>query len=68
MKLDGAVLRFTWTFEELGDTQTHLTQRITLSGPSAGRYSAAIEAMFAPNIGPGMEKLAHDMSQTSGSL
>ena len=68
MKLDGAVLRFTWTFEELGATRTRLTQRITLGGPSAGRYSAEVEAVFAPNIRPGMEKLARDMSQTGGSL
>lgn len=67
MNLDGAVLHFTWTFEALGDSRARLTQHITLEGPSAGQYRSEIEALFTPNIGPGMEKLARDMSHADGT-
>ena len=56
-----------WSFDELGDTRTRLTQHITLKGPSAGQYRSEIEALFTPNIGSGMGKLARDMSHADGT-
>ena len=63
MELEGAIVRFAWTFEELEDARTRLTQHITLEGPSADHYSSEMEAGFARNIGPGMERLARDMAR-----
>ena len=50
-------------FEELEDEQTPMTQRITLEGHSAEQSHSSVEAGFAPNIGPGMEKIARDMAR-----
>ena len=33
MELSGAVVRFVWTYEELSDGRTRLTQQIVLEGP-----------------------------------
>src|SRR4051812_4786639 len=35
MGLTGAVVRFTWTYEDLADGRTRLSQQITLEGPGA---------------------------------
>ena len=37
-------------------------ESITLDGPSAEQYVADLEAGFAPNLGPGMEKIARAMA------
>ncbi len=60
--LGDATLRFVWSFDDLGDGRTRLTQRMTLDGPSAEQYVADLEAGFAPNLGPGMEKIARGMA------
>src|SRR4051812_22373722 len=47
LELAGAVLRFTWTLDELPDGRTLLSQHIALEGPGAGAYEPAMEALFA---------------------
>jgi Polyketide cyclase / dehydrase and lipid transport len=63
IKLNDAVLRFTWTFDALSDKQTRLTQHMLLEGPKSGSYVPLMEQYFVPNIGPGMEKMAEDMAK-----
>ena len=63
MELPDAVLRFAWTFEELSDSQTRLTQHITLEGPGAEAYVPMMEEFFAPNIGKGMERIAEEIAR-----
>jgi hypothetical protein len=63
MALPEAVLRFAWTFEELSDRQTRMTQHITLEGPKAEAYVPMMEEYFAPNIGKGMERIAEEIER-----
>ncbi|HKA21591.1 MAG TPA: SRPBCC family protein [Blastocatellia bacterium] len=63
MELPEAVLRFAWTFEELSDSQTRMTQHITLEGPNAEAYVATMEEFFAPNIGKGMARIAEEIAR-----
>src|SRR4051812_22054395 len=46
LELTGAVLRFTWTFDELPDGRTRLSQHIALDGPGAGAYESANGGAF----------------------
>src|SRR6266850_1670688 len=57
MDLNDAVLRFAWTFEELPDRRTRLTQHVVLDGPGAGAYEPIMEESFSANIEKGMERL-----------
>src|SRR5262245_12077896 len=61
MELPGAVVRFAWTYEELSDGRTRLTQHILLEGPGAESYVPTMEQYFAPNVGKGMERLAEEV-------
>ena len=61
MKLSEAVLRFEWTFEELAEKQTRLTQHVMLEGPNAEAYVPLMEQHIAPNMGKGMERIAGEM-------
>jgi len=61
MKLSEAVLRFEWTFEELAEKQTRLTQHVMLEGPNAEAYVPLMEQHIAPNMGKGMERIAAEM-------
>jgi len=63
MELPDAVLRFAWTFEELSDGQTRLTQHITLEGPNAEAFVPMMEEFFAPNVGKGMERIAEEIAR-----
>jgi hypothetical protein len=63
MELAGAVVHFTWTYEELPDGRTRLSQHITLGGPGAESYVPIMEQHFAPNVGKGMEKLAEEIAK-----
>jgi hypothetical protein len=63
MELTGAVVRFTWTYEELTDGRTRLSQHIVLEGPGAEAYVPVMEAAFAPNVGQGMERLAGEIAR-----
>jgi hypothetical protein len=61
MPLDGANLRFEWHIGSLGKRKTKLTHRILLSGSNASAYRQQVEAGFAANLAPGMERIAESM-------
>jgi len=63
MDLNEAVLRFTWTFEELPDDRTRLTQHVLLEGPATEGYIPLMEEYLSANIGKGMERLAEEMAR-----
>jgi hypothetical protein len=58
MELPGAVVRFAWTYEELSDGRTRLTQHIVVEGSGAEAYVPFMKEHFVENIPKGMEKLA----------
>jgi Polyketide cyclase / dehydrase and lipid transport len=61
MQLADAVLRFDWTFDELTDNRTRVTQHVMLDGPNGAAYLPLMEQHFAPNIAQGMERIAAEM-------
>jgi hypothetical protein len=63
LELTGAVVRFSWTYEELPDGRTRLTQHLVLEGPGAEAYVPVMEASFAPNLGQGMARLAEEIAR-----
>jgi hypothetical protein len=63
LELDGAVVRFVWTYEELATDRTRLDQQIVLEGPRAAEYVPIMEAHFAPNVAAGMERLAREVAR-----
>jgi hypothetical protein len=63
MELPGAVVRFVWTYEELSDGRTRLTQHLVLEGPGAETYVPFMEEHFVGNIPKGMEKLAEEVAR-----
>jgi hypothetical protein len=63
MELSGAVVRFVWTYKELSDCRTRLTQHIVLDGPGAEAYVPFMEEHFVRNIPKGMEKLAEEIAR-----
>jgi hypothetical protein len=63
MQLSGAVVRFGWTYEELGDGRTSLTQHIVLEGPGAEAYVPVMEQHFVGNIPKGMDRLADESAR-----
>ena len=67
MDLGGATLRCIWTFEDVEDGRTRLTQQMTLEGPSGQQYAADLDAVFSQTIGTGMEKIALAMAASNAS-
>jgi Polyketide cyclase / dehydrase and lipid transport len=63
MELTEAVLRFNWTYEELPDGRTRLSQHIVLEGPGAEAYVPFMEEHFVGNIPKGMERLAKEVAR-----
>jgi hypothetical protein len=63
MELSGAVLRFAWSYDELDDGRTRLTQHVSLEGPSAEAYVPFMEEHFVGNIPKGMERLATEIAR-----
>ena len=63
VELVEAVVRFTWTYEELTDSRTRLSQHIVLEGPGAEAYVPVVEEHLAPNVGKGAEKLAEEIAR-----
>lgn len=63
MELSAAVVRFVWTYEELSDSRTRLTQHIVLDGPGAEAYVPFMEEHFVGNVPKGMEKLAEEIAR-----
>ena len=63
VELAGAVVRFTWTYEELAGGRTRLTRHIVLDGPGAEAYVPLVEAHLVPNVGMGAERLAEEIER-----
>jgi uncharacterized protein YndB with AHSA1/START domain len=63
VELTEAVVRFAWTYEELTDDRTRMSQHIVLEGPGAEAYVPVMEQYFAPNVGQGMERLAEEVAR-----
>jgi hypothetical protein len=63
MQLTEAVIHFIWTYEELAEGRTRLSQHITLEGPGAASYVPVMEQHLAPNVGKGMERLAEEIAR-----
>jgi polyketide cyclase/dehydrase/lipid transport protein len=62
MQLADAVLSFDWTFDELADNRTRVTQHVMLEGPNGSAYVPLMEQHFAPNMEKGMERIAERMA------
>jgi uncharacterized protein YndB with AHSA1/START domain len=65
MELSGAVVRFAWTYEELADGRTRMSQHIVLEGPGAEAYVPPMEQHLAPNAVQGMERLAEEIAKSA---
>jgi Polyketide cyclase / dehydrase and lipid transport len=63
MELSGAVVRFAWTYEELTDGRTRMSQHIVLEGSGAEAYVPLMEQYLAPNAVQGMERLAEEIAK-----
>jgi Polyketide cyclase / dehydrase and lipid transport len=67
VELVEAVVRFTWTYVELTDGRTRLSQHIVLDGPGAEAYVPVVKEYLAPNVGKGAEKLAEEIARYAAS-
>src|SRR5262245_58092497 len=67
VELVDAVVRFTWSYEELTDGRTRLTQHIALEGPGAEAYVPIVEAHLAPNVGQGAQRLVEEIARFAAS-
>jgi hypothetical protein len=56
--LDGALLQCKWTFADLPNSRTELTQQIHLVGEKAFFYKEDVERAFAATLAPGMTRIA----------
>jgi uncharacterized protein YndB with AHSA1/START domain len=65
MELPGAVVRFAWTYEELSDGRTRLTQHVSLEGPGAEAYVPFAEGHLAGSIPQGMARLAEEVAKSA---
>ena len=66
VELTEAVVRFTWTYEELPDGRTRLSQHIVLEGPGAEAYVPIMEEHIAGNLPQGMQRLAEEVARYAG--
>jgi hypothetical protein len=65
IELSDAVLRFSWTYEELPEDRTLLSQHIVLEGPGAEAYVPLMKEHFAGNVSKGMQRLAEELARHS---
>src|SRR5262249_47982895 len=65
MELSGAGGRFAWTYEEVSDGRTRLTQHLVLEGPGAEAYVPFMEEHFVGNIPQGMARLAEEVAKSA---
>jgi hypothetical protein len=56
--LERAAILCMWVFAKVSDSQTQLTQSITLSGESASSYRDEVQQAFGPGLVPGMNRIA----------
>jgi hypothetical protein len=57
-RLGRATLWSVWRFDRVSTGGTRLTQRMVLKGEDAKLYVADVQAAFAPNLAPGMNRIA----------
>jgi len=57
MQLPNAVLSFHWTFEDLSEKRTRITQRLALRGANAKSFLAQV-SVFEQSVPNGMKKVA----------
>jgi hypothetical protein len=62
--LPGAVARFSWSFKELANDFTRITQEITLIGERANSYAGQLGPDFEQGIKQGMEMLCAEMEHS----
>jgi hypothetical protein len=67
IELNEAVLRFTWTFDELPDGRTRLSQHLVLEGPGAAAYAPVMEEHFTGNVAKGMERLVQEIEKAAAT-
>jgi hypothetical protein len=60
---EGAVILCRWVFAELPNSQTRLTQHITLEGENASSYRDEVQRAFGRGLAPGMNRIAIAISQ-----
>jgi hypothetical protein len=65
IELNEAVLRITWTFDELPDGRTRLSQHMVLDGPGAAAYVPLVQEHLAGNVAKGMERLAREIGKSA---
>lgn len=65
ISLPGALVKFAWEFEAVGESATRITQRVTLEGERAGDYAAGMK-MLEQNMPDGMGRLAGAIEKSSG--
>src|SRR5262249_40356162 len=63
VELVEAVVRFTWTYEELRDGRWRLGQHIVLWWAGGWGYVPVVEEYLAPNVGKGAERLAEEIAR-----
>ena len=63
--LEKAELLVHWQFEAVSKKKTRLTQRLELLGENAAHYSEEIKAAFEPNLAPGMQRIADQMTSAA---
>lgn len=61
--LERATVVAHWRFEPLTEGTATLTQRLELFGDNAAAYIDQIQAMFEPNMEPGMRRIARLMER-----
>ena len=62
--LENARLLFHWRFDAISNDRTRLTQHMELRGDNAAAYIEGVRDGFAPNLEPGMKRIA-DLMETA---
>jgi hypothetical protein len=68
MPLEGAAISFQWRFDGLTDGRTRLTHHVVLKGENAAAYVEQMEAVFAANLAPGMNRIASAMERAAAAI
>jgi len=66
MPLSGALLLFTWRFDDRPDGRTRISQRIVLEGEKADSYLSQVASTFAVSLPDAMDRIARAMSEAHG--
>jgi polyketide cyclase/dehydrase/lipid transport protein len=64
--LPGAICRFRWTFEDLGD-RTRITQRVSIAGENAFSVINSMASSLESSIPAGMRRLSESMAEAEAA-